>query len=145
MKQLCILVIEPDKLQQLGIRSALSASGYRCAAAESADGAAELLREHFRLVFIGPSFSEMQAQLIADTVRSALVTPAAIVALTALPDCMIGIDMSGTGAKTPPDLPAALEALTRFIRFAPPQKACDMTKMDRLLDDWAAYTATNMD
>ena len=137
MKPARILLIEPDDVQQIGMRGALSASGYRCTGAASADVAAKLLGEPFEFVFIGPSFAEADARTIAEAIRPGLATPAAIVALTALSDCMIGRALSGQDGLS--ELPAALEALTRYLRFAPARKPSDPAEMQRLVGDWAEY------
>lgn len=118
MKQLRILIVEPDEMQLIGMRAALSISGYGCAGTDSTEKAATFLGEHYDLVLIGTGFSETDCNRIAATLGAASVSLGAIVALTELPDCMIGRMISG--AKTPPELPSILEALTRLIRFAPP-------------------------
>lgn len=139
MKQVRILLIEPDDVQQIGMRSALSASGYRCTGADSVAAATKLLGEPFDFVFIGPSFSDAAARPLAEAIRAGLAAPAAIVGLTALPDCMIGRELSRTGVKSSPELPAALEALTRYLRFAPARTPSDPAAMQRLVGDWAEY------
>jgi len=136
--QLRILLIERDHLEQVGMRSALSASGYRCIGVETVE-AALALSERFDLLLLGPGFAEAEADQAATRLRAAFPPPTSMVALTALPDLVIGREVAGASPRPRPELPPVLEALTRYRRFAPARPPGSGADLARLVGDWAEF------
>ncbi|GAC1341613.1 MAG: hypothetical protein NVSMB18_14070 [Acetobacteraceae bacterium] len=135
-----ILVIEPDPMQRLGLRSALAAAGWAPRSAEDAASAMCSLRERAcTLVLLGPTLPEADALAMAAAIRAVPGQSPAIVALSILPDCVIGHDLPGSSAPLPAVVPAILEALTRYVRFAPTHSSSSPAELERLVGDWADY------
>jgi CheY-like chemotaxis protein len=127
-----VLVLEADPMRQLGFRGALSAAGYDVVCAAAVADAVELAgRQGFHVILLGPDEPPPTGSALPSA-----ATP--VVALAKLPDCVIGRTISA-GMKPPADLPEILEALTRYMRFAPERHAGNPADLDRLVSDWANY------
>jgi len=130
-----ILVLEPDPARQIAFRAALSSAGFTARTAGSGAEAAERLRaETFSLVLLGPG------QELDETARASLggADGPAVVRLAVLPDCVVAEQPPGGGGAPARDLPNILEALTRYMRFAPPRTDDDPAG-EGLLEHWAEY------
>src|SRR4051812_13596484 len=123
-----VLLLESDPMRQVGFRAALAAAGYTGVAVSDPDEAAGLLGNGaFHLILLGPGERAEAARPLQDAPERP-----PIVALAELPDCVIGQALPG-------DLPAILEALTRYVRFAPPRGQETQAEYEKLLGDWTAY------
>jgi hypothetical protein len=130
-----ILVLEPDPMRQVFFRAALSSAGHQSQAVAAAAEAADLLRaERFRLVLLGPL---VDSAVAADLRQAEEVPP--IIKLALLPDCVIGEQLPGGSNQVLRELPAILEALTRYLRFAPPVERGSERADEELLQDWAEF------
>lgn len=126
-----ILVIEPDPMRKVFFRAALASAGYTAQTVTDATEAAERLRTRsFMLVLLGPSVESSVGARLGEGEGSP-----AVVKLATLPDCVVGERVRGS----PPELPGILEALTRYLRFAPPRKPADSQAGEGLLEEWAEY------
>jgi hypothetical protein len=129
-----ILVLEADPTRQVFFRAALASAGYAAhTAADPAEATDQLRTESFRLVLLGPEVDP--AATVA--LRQGEDAPP-LVKVTMLPDCVIGEVVGGSGP-IPRELPGILEALTRYIRFAPPLEAGKGRDQDELLRDWSEF------
>jgi hypothetical protein len=126
-----ILVLEPDPARQVAFRAALASAGrVSRAVATEAEAAALLGRETFGLVLLGPDLHNCALQ-------AAQATP--VIRLALLPDCVVGEVAPGSLGDPPRDLPAILEALTRYMRFAPPRPDGGHEAPATLLEEWTEF------
>ncbi|MBV8915563.1 MAG: hypothetical protein JOZ05_21320 [Acetobacteraceae bacterium] len=129
-----ILVIEPDPMRQVAIRAALASAGqWSRSIVTAADGAEAVGEGAFDLVLLGPMVDAAAARLALQAGGNT----APVVKLAFLPDCVIG--EAAPGGNVPPELPAILEALTRYMRFAPPKQPGEAPEEESLLQDWTEY------
>jgi hypothetical protein len=128
-----VLLLESDPMRQVGFRAALAAAGYTGVAVSDPEDAVGLLGTGpFHLILLGPG----ERAEAARPLQAAPERPP-IVALAELPDCVIGQALPGE--KPPRDLPAILEALTRYVRFAPPRGQETQAEYEKLLHEWTEY------
>jgi len=131
-----ILVLEPDPTRQVAFRAALASAGHTSrTVATEAEATDRLRTEAFSLVLLGP---QVESVATARALRESERTPA-VVRLAVLPDCVVAEQPPGGGGAPARDLPAILEALTRYMRFAPPREAGSFSEQQKLLQDWTDY------
>ena len=130
-----ILVLEPDPMRQVFFRAALSSAGHQSVAVAAAAEVVDLLRaERFRLVLLGPAVDSAVAAVLREEEGAPPVVKLAI-----LPDCVIGEQLPDSSGQVLRELPSILEALTRYLRFAPPVERGSGRGDAELLQDWAEF------